>query len=164
MNSTLIVQPDATLLSILFQDGIYFIPDIEKNKQFVFHGNNLKNIVFLIDIPLNQFISSPNFDSLGKILTALKLDFDDIALFSTKDYSEITLVQIIENLNPKVLIAMGSNPKDDSEFTNHSDYSICIIKDLVLMRTPSFKLINTADEMKRQFWTAIKTILTNREH
>lgn len=147
------------MLSVLFQEGIYQIQENEVADSVNFYGNNLKNIAFLVNNSLKKFTSSPALDSLGKILVALKLDFDDVAVFSTADFPQLSLQEIVSILNPKQLILMGSDPIDSSDNPNHPPYSIYFLAEAVVMKTPSFDEIIISDEKKREFWSAIKKLM-----
>lgn len=81
------------------------IPSIIK-ETIPFKGKNKKRILWVVYEPEQSYLSDTDFDFLSQIITACKMNMDDVALINaaTKDFS---VAEVLDQLNPVTLIFCG---------------------------------------------------------
>jgi len=92
-------------LSYIFEETLFHFSDeliiSSKNEDFI--GSNNSNI----SIICGKTLSKSDLGLLEKILKALSLSFDDIALIENKE--SLDLPEFIEKLSPKKIVLFGIN-------------------------------------------------------
>ena len=134
------------------------ISPIQKEPEIILktYGGNNKNILFVIADNHNEFLSADAELAFMKILQALKLTLEDIALFNyNQSCPEIAFEKIKEKLNPKSCIFLGAQP----ELLGVEGCAKNILKvedNIQFLATYSFDEMLDDIEKKRLFWDAIK--------
>jgi len=134
------------------------ISPIQKEPEIILktYGSNNKNILFVISDNHNEFLSADAELAFMKILQALKLTLEDIAVFNyNQSCSDITFEKIKEKLNPKSCIFLGAKP--ESLGVEGCAENILKVEDNIqFLYSYSFDEMLYDIEKKRLFWDTIK--------
>lgn len=124
-------------------------------------GDNLKNVVLLVDDPNNAFINERHLEFLGKILQACKLNLADTAIINIAK-SKPTLQQINEALAPKFLISFNVNAANAGMEIPPKPYQPDRRNGCTFLLTATLDKMNhdtpEAKQEKGRFWISLKQI------
>lgn len=142
-------------IKFLFEESLFYFNDdvfIQTNNQ-EYYGKNKSNIILLSS---NKFLKD-DFELLSKILAALKLSLDDVALLDNKAFLNM---DFIKDLNPKKIILFGINPfeiglKDIVSNT----YEIVELDKIRLMQAERFSFYHTDASKKKALWFSLQKLL-----
>lgn len=125
-------------------------------KSISFKGKNKKGMLWIVHEPGQVFLSDDDFEFLSQIITACKMNMDDIALVNNA-VEKIPIIEIINELKPKIIILCGIEyqqlPFKLDEYiitpNNNCDYFLC--DELSDLRNDKVK--------KSKLWLALKAML-----
>lgn len=125
---------------------------------FVFYGKNKRRFLFLTNDGQHQWMSTAGLDAFTKTLTALKCSIDDVALLNLATLATLPKKEeLVSFFNPTVIVLLGVSPEPlglGALLTAVNDCS-----GISVFQTGTFDEMLVDAEMKRRFWTTIKTLL-----
>lgn len=164
---------DPAALAYLLNDTLFRIPEGEQQPipdnpedrerqpaRFAYYGGNNRRYLFLTEDEQHEWMSPAALEALSKTLAALKLSVADIALLNLGKLPAMPSgAQLISFFKPKVAILLGTS---ESLFVPDCPVGESVTDEtgLTVFRTDSFDALLVDAEKKRQFWTAIKKLLT----
>ncbi len=122
----------------------------------VHKGSNHKKVAVLFHTQEQTDIDTTLENFLMKILAAVKLDIEDIALIHTKDFDTEQAEAQLDLLRPTVVIAFNCTPpmktpsKDLYSIYKSGNTSVLLADDLALLHTDKMK--------KKQLWEALQLL------
>ncbi|MBX9784790.1 MAG: hypothetical protein K2X48_15990 [Chitinophagaceae bacterium] len=125
-------------------------------KPVSFKGKNRKGMLWVVHQPDQAFLSDNDFEFLSQIITACKMNMDDIALVNIAA-EKTPITEIVNELSPKTIILCGIEyqqlPFKLDEYiitpNNNCDYFLC--DELSDLRNDKAK--------KTKLWLALKALL-----
>ena len=167
------MQPrDYSFLPFLFNETIYVVPEdkpanqVEKlmaeeketqpDNQLTWQGNNLQQVIILIKYPDNQYLDENQRGLLGKILSAVKLTFDDIALINLAHYPDKLSLDQVTEPGAKYLLAFGITPDDIDSDRNLILQEIFTRNRTQLLFTASLEDLEKDRNKKVSLWNNLK--------
>jgi len=163
---------DKTFFQALYPEGIYVIP--EKVKPAVLEeepiaipvptvsyvGQNNQRIVILIDDSQSAFGSEGDRDFLSKILGAVKLTFNDVALVNIAANTSLS-VDILESIFVfKKLISFGPPLNILFPGNSFSHYKIARYKETEILWSDSLEEIQQDKQKKVKLWEELKKLFS----
>jgi hypothetical protein len=152
----------------LFPEGIYVIPeevkqtmreDVDKTPDFElkYLGENKQKILILVEDPEAEFINERDKEFLSKVLGAVKLTFNDVALLNTYNNSDLTYSYLSDKINFRKLIIFGKEPNDldDSSLVK---YKIAIKIDVEILHADMLAEIQDDKNKKIKLWEELKKL------
>lgn len=125
-------------------------------KKIPYKGKNKKAMLWVVHEPEQAYLSDDDFAFLSQIITACKMNMDDVALINaaTKDF---TVAEAVEQLKPATIILCGVPHSllpvavDEYILYPHQkrNYFIC----------DSLQALRNDKVMKSKLWTVLKEIL-----
>lgn len=151
----------------LFDDELYMSadrneePDFEQSgdiSQFSFLGQNKKGIGFLVNYPSEQYLPQNQLDFLSKILSAIKLGLDDIAILNVATHmgKEKELPSIFRKM-----VFLGPQPFPFGfQDIQINKYEIAESDGKVVLYCDTLDLISKSTDMKGALWTNLQRMFT----
>ncbi len=143
-------------LGYIFEDTLFHFTNdgfisVKNNAYF---GDNHSNIT----IVSKKHFQKEDFDLFVKILAALKLSLDDVALVCKKP--EVGFHELIRSLDPKKVILFGINPfeigfKDAVANT----YEIIEVGTIQLLQAEDFSVYHLDASKKKALWLNLQKLL-----
>lgn len=122
-----------------------------------FWGANEKNILFLLYHSKPDYFTEGAKDAFLKILSALKLSIEDVAVFNNGGTEELPFETIRTFFNPKICIFMGWKAEEGNAPLNE----IVEQNGIMMLSTYNFEEMLEDDEKKRAFWKSMKALEIN---
>ena len=153
-------------LSLLFNEGVYIIEEQEKERKidvlsqskaaptFEYIGNNKKNIL-IITHHNKSSLSGGEKEFLIKILSALKLSIEDVAIVNSDN---LDFDQLKMYFNPSHILAFTGPKKIDS--LNGDKYVFSKFGNVFQLQADELPLIENDKAKKALLWNSIKDVLT----
>jgi len=133
--------------------------------EFIYLGKNLSGFLFVFqDVSRAGQHRMPDeeMEAFEKILTALKLSVEDIALLNIADPGSITLAGLLTFFRPQKTVLLGTdivlNGIEDLSNPPALHRTISY-QQTEFLHTFSFTEMMTDVDKKRQFWNSLKTLL-----
>jgi hypothetical protein len=107
-------QIPPTLLPELYKDSLIVLDDKQSNpkklneKKVYFLGDNLKNILILVNNLEILHLNDDDLRFLTGILTACKLTFSDVTIFNTASNLDYNYQKTVDYFNPKLILILGT--------------------------------------------------------
>jgi hypothetical protein len=157
-------QIPTTLLPELYKDSLIVlddkqsIPEKLKEKKVHFLGDNLKNILILVNNVEILHLNDDDLRFLTGILTACKLTFSDVVIFNTASNLDYIYQQTIDHFKPKLILALGTiNQKFN--LPDYSDkYQPIQYQNIQLVFGSSLTEISKDVNEKKALWNCLKQI------
>ncbi len=163
---------DYAFLPFLLNESIYVVPDnkpaskveelISQEKEqeatgrLTWQGNNRQQVVVLINYPGNQYLDEKQRGLLGKILSAVNLDFDDIALINLAHYHEKHSLGKLTEPGAQYLIAFGVSQNDIAAERNLIKNEIFSRNRIQMLFTASLEDLEKDRNKKVTLWNNLK--------
>ncbi len=117
-------------------------------------GKNNKHFVWVVNDPDYPFLSDEDFKFVSEVMTACKMNMDDIALVNLAK-SNLHFAELIETLQPKFIIlsALAQNWLDADSYSlqQQEGFHFYITEELSILRKDKVK--------KSKLWLALKKML-----
>lgn len=117
-------------------------------------GKNHKHFVWVVNEPDYPFLSDEDFKFMSEVITACKMNMDDIALVNLAK-SNLDFTELKERLQPKFIIlsALAQNwlEADSYSLQQQEGFQFYISEDLNVLRDDKAK--------KSKLWLALKQML-----
>jgi hypothetical protein len=157
-------QIPTTLLPELYKDSLIVLDDKQSKpeklneKKVYFLGDNLKNILILVNNLEILHLNDEDLRFLTGILTACKLTFSDVAIFNTASNLDYNYQKTIEQFNPKLILTLGTiNQKFN--LPEYSDkYQPIVNQKIQLVFGSSLAEISKDVNEKKALWNCLKQI------
>jgi len=157
-------HPSTTYLSLLFNEGIYIIKEDKRHstnetivsepvESFKYIGENKKQILIITHHKSTNLTNSEK-DFLLKILLALKLSINDVAIINSDhlDYDKLKML-----FKPRFVLAFVGDK--NIEFLNEGMYLFSEHEDAFLLRADELSIIETDKTKKTVLWNSLKEVL-----
>lgn len=129
-----------------------------------FYGKNTSNLLFLYDQangPDNHALTATEMEAFGKILTALKLSFDDIALVNW-DFQQPSAALLLSTFEPQKIVVLGTQINSQSlgfTITEPTLHHVQQFQNIPFLHSYSFAEMLDDVEKKRVFWGSLKALM-----
>ncbi|MBC7744855.1 MAG: hypothetical protein H7096_07100 [Flavobacterium sp.] len=167
-----LLSQNLAALRLLFTEDLYLVrkqpglaskPEINDKKKiketkpaFEYVGDNLKNVLILINDPIHTKINPVHQEMLLKVMWAIKLDIRDLAIVNMNHYYQVDFNTLKIFFNCNRLILFGLDPITiglPNNVLNKVDQ-----KDNVkILATHSFEEMRNSEGKKREFWQVLKS-------
>ena len=157
-------QIPPTLLPELYKDSLIVLDDKQSKpeklneKKVHFLGDNLKNILILVNNLEILHLNDEDLRFLTGILTACKLTFSDVAIFNTASNLDYNYQKTIDQFKPKLILILGTiNQKFN--LPEYSDkYQPILNQNIQLVFGSSLNEISKDVNEKKSLWNCLKQI------
>ncbi|MCO4293584.1 hypothetical protein NF867_11980 [Solitalea sp. MAHUQ-68] len=182
------VNPDEVMLCTLFSETLYRVDDWEVNNSvqapqspviqesnvvekveevqleategFDYLGENNRYVLVLVNYPNSKYIIDKDKEFFLKVISALKMNLDDVAVLNYAYYKNADLTALKSFFSCSKIIAFGL-PTDSLVFKslNMHDYATTSFNNVSIMRSPdSLSLIEADKNKKMVLWNALKLL------
>lgn len=124
-------------------------------------GKNLKNILILFEDQNEEKLPSTQEVFLGKILHAVNLNFDDVAIVNTA-HLEDALLEQLNHFNAFVQISFGVKHQALSFKADVPAYKIYKKADKTFLLADELAVIEKEKEKKILLWNNLKSLFSNQ--
>ena len=135
---------DTKLQKINDNEKDFLIPNYE--------GDFLCQVLVCVETPENQLIK----DFLGKILSAVNLNFRAIALMNFYQTANIHLPDLIAKMQPKQILCFGIELNKYHFTKKIKPYELNAFDNTQFLWAEDLQTIETNQELKRKFWTQLQ--------
>ena len=119
-------------------------------------GKNKKQFVWLVEEHYFPYLNDADFQFLGDVLTACKMNMEDIALVNVAN-NRNHFDELVQQLQPKFIIASGVQV--DALPIQPADYRVQEQQGYLLCCTETLEAIRTDKSKKSKLWLALKQML-----
>ena len=147
------IKNNPVALRYFMGEQIYVFKPKQTDNSIDFLGSNNKQIVMLVQDVDNDYLSATAEDMFVKLLAAVKLNMQDVAIINTaKQSANWSLIK--DKLNPLKVILWGVAPTFIN--LNVDKYSVQQASGLGVLYADGLDTITTNVELKRQLWEALQ--------
>ena len=157
-------QIPPTLLPELYKDSLIVLDDKQSNpeklneKKVYFLGDNLKNILILVNNLEILHLNDEDLCFLTGILTACKLTFSDVAIFNTASNLDYNYQKTVDHFTPKLILILGTIHQKFN-LPDYSDkYQPIVNQNIQLVFGSSLTEISKDVNEKKALWNCLKQI------
>ncbi len=119
-------------------------------------GKNKKQFVWMVEEHYFPYLNDADFQFLGDVLTACKMNMEDIALVNVAN-NRSRFDELLQQLQPKFIIASGVQV--DALPIQTADYRVQQQQDYLLCCTETLESIRSDKSKKSKLWLALKQML-----
>ncbi len=119
-------------------------------------GKNKKQFVWLVEEHYFPYLNDADFQFLGDVLTACKMNMEDIALVNVAN-NRNHFDELVQQLQPKFVIASGVQV--DALPIQPADYRVQQQQGYLLCCTETLEAIRNDKSKKSKLWLALKQML-----
>ena len=119
-------------------------------------GKNKKQFVWLVEEHYFPYLNDADFQFLGDVLTACKMNMEDIALVNVAN-NRNHFDELVQQLQPKFVIASGVQV--DALPIQSADYRVQEQEGYLICCTESLEAIRLDKSKKSKLWLALKQML-----
>ncbi|MEJ8820321.1 hypothetical protein [Lacibacter sp. H407] len=119
-------------------------------------GKNKKQFMWLVEEHYFPYLNDADFQFLGDVLTACKMNMEDIALVNVAN-NRNHFDELVQQLQPKFIIASGVQV--DALPIQPADYRVQDQQGYLLCCTETLEAIRTDKSKKSKLWLALKQML-----
>lgn len=119
-------------------------------------GKNKKQFVWLVEEHYFPYLNDADFQFLGDVLTACKMNMEDIALVNVAN-NRNHFDDLVQQLQPKFIIASGVQV--DALPIQSADYRVQEQQGYLICCTETLEAIRTDKSKKSKLWLALKQML-----
>lgn len=119
-------------------------------------GKNKKQFVWLVEEHYFPYLNDADFQFLGDVLTACKMNMEDIALVNVAN-NRNHFDELLQQLQPKFIIASGVQV--DALPIQPADYRVQEQEGYLICCTESLEAIRLDKSKKSKLWLALKQML-----
>jgi hypothetical protein len=119
-------------------------------------GKNKKQFVWLVEEHYFPYLNDADFQFLGDVLTACKMNMEDIALVNVAN-NRNHFDELLQQLQPKFVIASGVQV--DALPIQPADYRVQDQEGYFICSTESLEAIRLDKSKKSKLWLALKQML-----
>ncbi len=136
------------------------IETAEKNEIVSIHflGNNKKQITILVNYNETVHLPDDRLTFLTSILTACKLNLDDIALLNFSGLPDLGYKDLLKTVPSKSVLFFGVDPKVLSLPFNFPNFQVQPFDGINYLISPSLDEIERDKSKKEKLWLSLKKI------
>jgi hypothetical protein len=135
----------------------------DKTPVYPFLGENNRSICFLTNNPAEDFLPAEQLGFLNKMLTACKLNLNDIALMNIA-HIRFDLAELRVQLNPRIIFLWGIPAMSVGLQSGLPDFSISMFDGISVIPVLSPELMSgnrtEGTEFKQRLWICLKKLFT----
>lgn len=153
------------LLSELYKNSLVVLDDKQinteslKEENFVFLGNNHKNILIVVEDAEAVHVNDQDLNFLIGILTACKLTIADIALLNMTNHQKNYFEAAIQHFNPDTIILFNiESKKSNSLDIVGNKYQTEKKNGIQILSASSLHQISNNIEEKKKLWNCLKNL------
>jgi hypothetical protein len=124
-------------------------------------GGNGQNISFLVDEPLQEFLTEKNMGFLLRILTPCKLGIGDVYIVNTAK-TPVQFTEYVKVINPRIIFCWGILPSSVGLDNGLPDFSVTVVNGISVIPVHSLGIMQTesseSTELKKRLWTCLKKL------
>ena len=121
-----------------------------------FYGQNRKGILILTDYSDEKHLSIGDSEFLKKILQAVNLTFDDIALVNIARHNTPAQLNKVNQFGAKTVIAFGIKNESLGAVHQTTHYELVDQGEMHVLCADALSTIATDNDKKRKLWTNLK--------
>ncbi len=119
-------------------------------------GKNKKHFVWMVEEHYFPYLNDADFQFLGDVLTACKMNMEDIALVNVAN-NRNHFDELVQQLQPKFIVASGVQV--DALPIQPADYLVQQQQGYLLCCTETLEAIRNDKSKKSKLWLALKQML-----
>ena len=119
-------------------------------------GKNKKHFVWMVEEHYFPYLNDADFQFLGDVLTACKMNMEDIALVNVAN-NRNHFDELVQQLQPKFIVASGVQV--DALPIQPADYRVQQQQEYLLCCTETLEAIRNDKSKKSKLWLALKQML-----
>lgn len=123
-----------------------------------FLGNNKKQITIIVNYKDTVHLPDDRLAFLTSILTACKLNFDDIALINFSGLPDMGYKDLLKTVPSKSVLFFGIEPKVLSLPLNFPNFQVQPFDGINFLTSPSLDEIEKDKSKKEKLWLSLKKI------
>lgn len=148
------------LIASLLKEGIVKFTDSSldewrKNSWKTFSKE--KGMILYFSNPVEQAMPQEDQEFLSKILAAIKVEFEQIAVINV-DFVNLPFYEVVNKVDPKKFICLGIHPKRVQLNIDVMPYKVLHLDNRELMFGHSLKDISKDQVLKKRLWEALQQI------
>jgi DNA polymerase III psi subunit len=121
-------------------------------------GENLKNILILLNAPDTAMISEEDLNFLTGVLKACKLSLKDVAVFNLASLKNTKYTTLLEKFNPGTVLLFGVTPEEIDLPINFPEFKILNYRDVQFLTSPSLNHLQNDKAMKSKLWACLQQL------
>jgi hypothetical protein len=138
-------------------------PVADKTPVYPFLGENNRSICFLANYPAVDFLPAEQLGFLNKMLTACKLNLNDIALLNIAHVA-FDMAELRVQLHPRIIFLWGIRPVSVGLKSSLPDFTISMLDGISVIPVLSPDLMSgnhpEGTEFKQRLWICLKKLFT----
>lgn len=157
-------QIPPTLLPELYKDSLIVLddkqskPEMLNEKKVYFLGDNLKNILILVNNLEILHLNDDDLHFLTGILNACKLTFSDVTIFNTASNLDYNYQKTMGHFKPKLILIFG-NIDQKFNLPEYTDkYQPIVNQNIQLVFGSTLTEISKDVNEKKALWNCLKQI------
>jgi hypothetical protein len=124
--------------------------------KFQFIGENKRRVLLLCRTNNGNMLPDSQLQTLEKMIHALQLSMQDVALVVVEDYKHTSFRDINKQFNPSVVLLFGLLPGDLHLHIHTPEYQPVIFQGITFLCSQSLDTLT--DVHKKRLWTSLKEI------
>ena len=128
------------------------------NDSISFLGNNKKQVVVIVNYAKTTHIPDAQLNFLTSILTACKLNLDDIAIVNTGHTEAISFRTLFKQVPAQSVLLFGVSTESLLLPLNFPNFQVQFFDNINYLTSPSLEQIEKDKTLKTQLWTSLKKL------
>lgn len=125
----------------------------EQKKTYHYKGINIKKVLIIVDQPDHEFIGPEDEAFLSKIMTAVKLDLNDLAILNIKQNSGSTFKELL-NFDATKYLVFGPDQKFFEK--DYVQYQLIAEESNQILHCSALSTIAADASQKKLLWLALQ--------
>lgn len=121
-------------------------------------GKNLKKIILIVNNEDAAFLTDDELNFLLGILSACKLNMDDVAILNLVKNKNISYEKIVKELSAEKVFLFGAEPGDIHLPLSFPHYQVQQFKNQVYLSAPALNFLQHDKAEKTKLWNCLKKI------
>lgn len=144
-------------LPLLMGEDLYIIREKQAYSQFDYLGNNNRYILILVKETKETYLSESDQAFLTKILGAVKLQFEDIALVNVQTHPKVDFTQLKNYFSCTKLLSFGISAAEIG-LKNSSLNELHEYQNTKIIIAESLSILAKDDSRKKLLWLTLKKL------
>ena len=119
-------------------------------------GNNLKQILVIVNNPGLEFLPDTDLKFLGSILQACKISLDDVAIINIAGHENTRYKELIGAFKSRIMLLFDQDPSELGLPMKFPHYQIQPFAGNSFLYAPSLNHLEKNIDEKKKLWTALK--------
>ncbi len=121
-------------------------------------GNNLKNILIIVDYPASAHLPDEELSFLTNMLSACKLSLDDVAVINLNNYTEKVYKPLVAHFNAQIVMLFGVAPRTLSMPLEFPLYQVQSFAGTTYLYAQAMEERHTDSLLKSRLWVSLRTL------